>query len=463
MIIKYRELQMSDNKTHVMFVDDDAVTGSVMLRNCENTNYNCTVYQDADECLKAFSTEGADIVITDLKMPGMNGFELLSELRGIDRDIPVLVMTGYSSVENAVEAMKRGATDFIKKPFDFDELRLMVERILKSVKLNNENKLLKKRISQKRNRYGMIGDTPVMKSLFNTIEKVAEVNCCVIIAGESGTGKELVARALHDYSPRKDMAFVAIDCGALSETLLESELFGHEKGAFTGAVSRKIGLMEQADGGTLFLDEICNISDSMQVKLMRAIENQRITRVGSTISKEIDIRVIAASNRNLDEMVAMGELRHDFYHRLNVVSIRVPPLSDRRDDIPALVESTEQEFAERYSRKIQGFDSVSLQNLCKANWPGNIRELRNTIERCVILADSPILKWGIGDLDDTQKEHDAFNFSEQHFVSLIDLEEEYINHVLRCLNGKKNRAAKILGIDKTTLWRKLRKYEEEMV
>ncbi|VAX00471.1 Response regulator of zinc sigma-54-dependent two-component system [hydrothermal vent metagenome] len=454
---------MLDKKIHVMFVDDDTVTGSVMQRNCKNTNYSCSVYHNASECLKAFSTQGADIVITDLKMPGMSGFELLGELRGIDSDIPVLVMTGYSSVENAVEAMKRGASDFIKKPFDFEELHLMVERILKSVKLTNENKLLKKRLRQKRNRYGMIGDTPIMKTLFNTIEKVAEVNCCAIIVGESGTGKELVARALHDYSPRKDQAFVAIDCGALSETLLESELFGHEKGAFTGATQRKIGLMEQADGGTLFLDEICNISDSMQVKLMRAIENQEITRVGSTSTKKIDIRVVAASNRNLDDMVSSGELRHDFYHRLNVVSIKVPSLAERRDDIPALVESTEQEFAERYSRKIQGFDTVSLQNLCKAQWPGNIRELRNTIERCVILADSPILKWGIGDLDARQRENNAFNFSEQHFVSLTNLEEEYINHVLRCSKGKKNHAAKILGIDKTTLWRKLRKYDEEMV
>jgi len=454
---------MPDKTIRVMFVDDDFVTGSVMQRNCENTNYHCTVYQEAKECLKAFSKESADIVITDLKMPGMNGFELLSELRDIDNDIPVLVMTGYSSVENAVEAMKRGATDFIKKPFDFEELRLMVERIIKSVKLTNENKLLKKRIRQKRNRYGMIGDTPVMKTLFNTIEKVSEVNCSVIIVGESGTGKELVARALHDYSPRKDQPFVAIDCGALSETLLESELFGHEKGAFTGATQRKIGLMEQADGGTLFLDEICNISDSMQVKLMRAIENQEITRVGATVPKKVDIRVVAASNRNLDHMVEEGKLRNDFYHRLNVVSINVPCLAERRDDIPALVESTEHEFAERYTRKIQGFDSVSLQNLCKANWPGNIRELRNTIERCVILADSPILKWGIGDLDSAQQENKAFNFSEQDFVSLIDLEEQYINHVLQCFKGKKNRAAEVLGIDKTTLWRKLRKYDEEMV
>lgn len=220
---------MSDKQTKIMFVDDDLVTGRVMKRNCDNANYCCSVYQSGDECIKAFKKCNADIVITDLRMPGMNGFELLSELRTIDENVPVLVMTGYSSVENAVEAMKRGATDFIKKPFDFTELKLMLDRTMKGVRLKNENKLLKRRIGQKRNRFGMIGDTPVMRSLFNTIEKVTDVNCNVVITGESGTGKELVARALHDYSSRKDAPFVTVDCGALNESMLESELFGHEK------------------------------------------------------------------------------------------------------------------------------------------------------------------------------------------------------------------------------------------
>ena len=244
---------MSSNPTRIMFIDDDAVTCRVMKRNCDNANYSCEVFQDAKACLHEFKKDGADIVITDLRMPGMSGFELLSELRTIDEDVPVVVMTGYSSVENAVEAMKRGASDFIKKPFDFEELKIMLERTLKSRHLRNENRLLKRRIGQKRNRFGMIGDTPVMRTLFTTVEKIAEVSCSAILTGESGTGKELVARALHDYSPRSDKPFVAIDCGALSDTLLESELFGHEKGAFTGAVQRKYGLMEQADGVTFFL------------------------------------------------------------------------------------------------------------------------------------------------------------------------------------------------------------------
>lgn len=453
---------MPSEATRILFVDDDAVTCRVMKRNCDNAKYSCMTYQDAKACLDSFRKDGADIVITDLRMPGMNGFELLSELRGIDQDVPVVVMTGYSSVENAVEAMKRGASDFIKKPFDFEELRLMLERNLRTTRLRNENRLLKRRIGQKRNRFGMIGDTPVMRTLFNTIEKVAEVSCSAILTGESGTGKELVARALHDFSPRSDRPFVAIDCGALSDTLLESELFGHEKGAFTGASQRKYGLMEQADGGTLFLDEICNISDNMQIKLMRAIEDRRIIRVGGTTPIPVDVRVVAASNQDLQKMVDEGRLRHDFYHRLNVVTIRVPTLAERREDIPALVEHYVKEFSERYQRKIKGFDSVSLQRLCEADWKGNVRELRNTVERCVILSDTPILTWSNTEqAGEPEIELLPVNFSDKDFVSLEELEQGYINHVLKCCKGKKTKAAKVLGIDKTTLWRKLRRYDND--
>ncbi|MGD8525753.1 MAG: sigma-54 dependent transcriptional regulator [Thioalkalispiraceae bacterium] len=455
---------MSDKKNQpirILFVDDDMVTCRVMKRNCDNANYECQVFQNGKDCLKVFAEQGADIVITDLRMPGMTGFELLSALREIDQEIPILVMTGYSSVENAVEAMKRGGNDFIKKPFDFAELKLLLERTMKNVRLKNENRLLKRQIGQKRNRFGMVGDTPIMKQLFNTIEKVAEVSCSAVITGESGTGKELVARALHDYSPRKNAPFVAVDCGALSTTLLESELFGHEKGAFTGATQRKSGLMEQASGGTLFLDEICNISDTMQKKLMRAIEDSTITRVGGVTPIHVDIRIIAASNRNLEQMVEQGELRHDFYHRLNVVNVHVPSLSERREDIPALIDAMVEEFSEKYNRRIQGFDNGSLQRLCDYSWQGNIRELRNTIERSVILSDGPVLHW-----DSLGKETEVLDdlpvsFSSDDFVSLEALEQEYISHVLKCFNGKKTKAAQILGIDKTTLWRKLRRYEEQ--
>ena len=451
---------MSDKQTKIMFVDDDIVTGRVMKRNCDNASYTCSVYQSAQDCLNAFKKSNADIVITDLRMPGMNGFELLSELRAIDENVPVLVMTGYSSVENAVEAMKRGATDFIKKPFDFTELKLMLDRTMKGVRLKNENKLLKRRLGQKRNRFGMIGETPVMRTLFNTIEKVTDVNCNVIITGESGTGKELVARALHDYSSRKDAPFVTVDCGALNENMLESELFGHEQNAFSGAEHRQQGLFEQASGGTLFLDEVCNISDAMQIKLMRTIESNKITRLGSTDPINIDVRIIAASNRNLDQAVDGEELRHDFYHRLNVVNIYVPTLAERREDIPALVDQFVQEFAEHYNRDIKGYDSDSLKLLCDAAWAGNVRELRNIIEREVILSDDKALSWkGAEGSEEEAQSNLSINFSDDNFMSLEQLEEEYINHVLRCFKGKKTKAAKTLGIDKTTLWRKLRRYD----
>lgn len=453
---------MSASTVKLFFVDDDPVTCSVMQRNCDRAGFVCRTFRSGKDCLNEFREEGADLVVTDLRMPEMNGFELLSALRDIDGDMPVLVMTGYSSVENAVEAMKLGATDFIKKPFDFEELRLIIDRNLQALKLQSENALLKKRLrSGGGNRFGMIGDTPVMRSLFNTLEKVSDVSCNVIITGLSGTGKELVARALHDYSPRSEAPFVVIDCGALTETLLESELFGHEKGAFTGATQRKRGLMEQASGGTLFLDEISNISDAMQMKLMRAIEDQRITRVGSTVPIPIDLRIIAASNRDLEEMVRQGQFRHDFYHRLNVVNIRVPSLAERRDDIPALVDRFVEEFSERYGRRVQGFDPQSMRRLYDAEWPGNIRELRNAVERCVILADGPLLAWPDGNgTKPATEDTSALRFRSSELVSLEALEQEYINHVLKQSGGKKTKAARILGIDKTTLWRKLRRYEQ---
>ncbi|MBD3608932.1 MAG: sigma-54-dependent Fis family transcriptional regulator, partial [Gammaproteobacteria bacterium] len=247
---------MPDKKLKIIFVDDDPVTGRVVSRQCKNAGYSCDVYQSAHSALEDFKNHGADLIITDLRMPEMNGFELLKQVRQIEPEIPVLVMTGYSSVENAVEAMKCGATDFIKKPFDFDELKLLFERTMQSTKLRKENESLRNRLQEHSNRFGMIGSSSAMEKLYTTINKVASVDCNVIISGESGSGKELVARALHDYSPRKDHGpFVVIDCGALPETLLESELFGHEKGSFTGATHRKHGLMEQASGGTLFLDE----------------------------------------------------------------------------------------------------------------------------------------------------------------------------------------------------------------
>jgi len=449
---------MSSKPLRIMFVDDDVITGKVMKRNCDNTGYACQIFTDAESCLNKFTQVGADIVITDLRMPGMNGFDLLSELRQVDIDIPVLVMTGYSSVENAVEAMKRGASDFIKKPFDFNELQLMIERTIKAAQINNENKLLKRRLGSKRNRFGLIGDTPAMKLLFDTIDKLAEVDCSAVILGESGTGKELVACALHGHSPRKDKPFISVDCGRLNETVFQREMFGHVQKGVNDATLNMKGLIEQANGGTLFLDEISQISDNMQVKLLRSLDEKYIQRVGSGNKIDVDVRLIAASNYDMDELLKEGKLRTDFYNRLSVVSVAVPSLEERREDIPALVESFVTEFAERYNRKTQGYDSVSLNRICQASWEGNVRELRNAIERSIILADGPVLSWQNVD-STTGDDKGILQFSNEEFVSLVELEQEYISHVLSCFQGKKTKAAKVLGIDKTTLWRKLRRYE----
>ena len=448
---------MTNKQLRVMFVDDDVITGKVMKRNCDNAGYACQIFTDAESCLEKFTQVGADIVITDLRMPGMNGFELLSELRQVDVDIPVLVMTGYSSVENAVEAMKNGASDFIKKPFDFNELKIMIERAIKSAQVNNENKLLKRRLGSKRNRFGLIGDTPVMKTLFNTIDKLAEVDCSAIILGQPGTGKELVARALHDHSPRKLEPFISVDCSRINDTVSQREMFGHVQKGVNDATLNMKGLIEQANGGTLFLDEISNISDNMQIKLLRSLDEKFIQRVGSSNKIPVDVRIIAASNLDTESLLKDGKLRTDFYNRLSVVSVDVPSLDERREDIPALVESFVMEFSERYNRKVQGFDSVSLHRLCQMNWVGNVRALRNAVESSIILADGPILNWQ-SDASDSEDGENILQFSNEEFVSLIKLEQEYISHVLSCFQGKKTKAAKVLGIDKTTLWRKLRRY-----
>ncbi len=438
----------------LLFVDDDPTAGDLLQRFCEGTPYKSRVFYDPREALAYFRENGADVVITDLQMPGMNGMELLGEIRNKDCEVPVIIITAHTTVSNAIEALRLGASDFLKKPFDMEELLLLVDKTMERMQLRRENRILRTQLEDEKSTQDIIGNSHALQEVFHTIKKVADVRCSVIIEGESGTGKELAARAIHNLSQVSDRPFVIIDCGALSGTLLESELFGHEKGAFTGATCAKEGLLQVATGGTVFLDEIGNISDAMQIKLLRAIQEQQITRVGGVKPINIDVRFVVASNQILEDMVNEGRFRADLFHRINVVKIVMPPLRERREDIPLLIQHFVDLFAKRYSRDITGFDSASIAKLEQYDWPGNVRELRNLVEHHVVLADSSELS--VGYLPEAKPDE---NTLDDDFPTLAELEQRYVKKVMDHYEGNRKMVAEALGIDKSTLWRKLQQYE----
>jgi DNA-binding NtrC family response regulator len=439
------------DKTSLLFVDDDPKAGQLLQRFCVGGPYDCQVFRDAREALEFFRIHRPELVITDLRMPGINGIELLEEIRAQDSEVPVIIITAHSSLESAIDALRLGATDFLKKPFDMEELLLLVGKTLEHIALRRENRLLRRQLEQVRSATAMIGNSPAMEKVHGVIAKISDIRCNVLIQGESGTGKELVAQAIHENSPAAGYPFVVIDCGALNDTLLESELFGHEKGAFTGAVGRKQGLLEAACGGSVFLDEIGNISDAMQMKLLRVIQEQQVTRVGSVRPSRIDVRFIAASNRDLEQMIEQGEFRADLYHRLNVVKIMPPPLRERKEDIPSLVEHFVARFAAEYHRDVTGFDEESMRRMVAYHWPGNVRELRNVVEKHVALADDRVLR-----LEDFSAPRPAPDGGiDADHPTLAELERRYLDKVLDRFGGNRTQAAKALGIDKSTLWRKL--------
>ena len=394
-------------------------------------------------------------MVTDLSMPSMSGLELLEAIRKTDIEVPVIMITGFSTEDNAIRALRLGAADFVKKPFDMDELLDKIDAMLDQAAHRQQEKSKRPKMSDQQSQFGMIGSSEAIRKIYNIIDKISDIRCNVIIEGESGTGKELVAHAIHKQSVFADQPFIVIDCGSLTDTLLETELFGHEKGAFTGASQNKPGLLEVASGGTIFLDEICNISDAMQMKLMRAVQAQQITRVGGIQPIDIDVRFVAATNRNLEELIANGQFRHDLYHRLNVVSIHMPPLRQRPDDIEQLLNYFVQEFSQRYQRNVKGFDEESIQRLKQYSWPGNIRELRNTVERTIALADGETLHID-ADLMNARTEEGI----DADAPTLEILEKRYIMKILDRCNGNREQTASILGINKSTLWRKLQSWQK---
>lgn len=379
---------MFQEPVKILVVDDDASIRNMLSIVLKNSGYDAAAAESSESALKRLKTETFHLIISDIKMPGISGIELLKKIKVISPEIPVIMITAFASANDAVEAMKLGAEDYITKPFNLDELKLIIEKSLYKKDIENENIKLKSQLSNKEKFENIVGKSHQMQKIFELIDTVSQTDSTVLITGESGTGKELIARAIHNKSPRINKEFISINCGALPENLLESELFGHIKGSFTDAYKDKEGLFEQADEGTLFLDEIAEMSQKMQVKLLRAIQERKIRRVGSNNEIKVDVRIISATNKDLTEEMKKGEFRSDLFYRLNVISILIPPLRERKADIPLLLNYFLKYYNKRFNRNIEGFEKEILDLFMNYPWPGNIRELENFVERAVALEKS---------------------------------------------------------------------------
>ena len=449
---------MSEASPHILLIDDEMIALSNLTHVLEREGYAVTACKDGESGLAEMQTTEFDLVLTDLRMSGIDGMDVLRHIRETTPDIPVIMITGHASLDSAVDAMKAGAYHYIAKPFRLDEAREVVRSALELRRIKNENNQLKQKIDQLSNRTSIITQDLGMQRLLETARQIAESNCSVVIHGESGTGKELLARFIHQNSLRVDGPFVAFNCGALHEEIAASELFGHEKGAFTGANATKIGLFEAAQGGTLFLDEVAEMPLMMQVKLLRVLQERELMRVGSTEPIDIDVRVVAASNRDLKAAVDEGRMRNDLYFRLNVVTLTLPPLRERRDDIPLLAYYLLRMFSTLMSRDVSEISPEAMQRLMDYDYPGNIRELSNFIERGVALTQDNTLN--IQHLPQSLGALTVRVFKPEMAATPSTLEEQETEHILQVLkmaDGNRTQAAKMLGIDRVSLWRKLKK------
>ncbi len=440
----------------ILLVDDDRAVREVVRDTLSFAGFTVDTAQDGLEAMDKVRQKGFDIILTDLMMPRMDGVELLKQVKQLHPEVNVIIMTGYGSIETAVEAMKNGAEDFITKPANSGELLVRISRALKLKALMEENVLLRQEVRRKYNFCNIIGKSEKMQAVFRLIEKVSKSRSTVTIYGSSGTGKELVARAIHFNSPRRNRPFLAFNCSAVPDTLVESELFGHVKGSFTGAYHNKIGLFEEANGGTFFIDEIGSTSMTLQSKLLRVLQEKEIRRVGSTETIKIDIRLIAATNEDLEQKVKRGEFREDLFYRLHVIPIFLPDLKDRVEDVHLLAQHFLTLYAKQEGREINGFTREAMKLLTDYDWPGNVRELENAIERAVVISQGNLVtKEDIPSklLDGRQ------NLVKRAFDDLITLEElknQYTQMVLEKTKGNKKMAAQILGINPRTLYRKKR-------
>jgi DNA-binding NtrC family response regulator len=449
--------------TRLLIVDDDQIALRNLERIIKKGGYKVVLTQSGPNALKLIEEQIFDIVLTDLKMAKVDGIQILKSCKKLHPDTEVIMITGYATIQSAVESMKQGAYDYISKPFKLDEVRKVVEGAVEKVRLKNENALLRAQIEKYEGKIKIITHEANIQRLLDTSRQIAPADCNVLITGESGTGKELFARFIHFNSTRAEGPFFAINCGAFTEELLTNELFGHEKGAFTGAGTMKKGLIEMASKGTLFLDEITEMPPSMQVKLLRVIQEKEVLRVGGTEPVKVDARFIAATNRQIHDVIKSGRFRQDLYFRLNVVSLHIPPLSERRDDIPLLSYYFLKKYAALMKKDVDEISQEAMAVLMNYDLPGNVRELENIIERGVALAGGKTVE--VAHLPEDLRELNirTFRKKEGKVPTLEEQEIAYIQWVLKEVGGNKTLAAQILDIDRVSLWRKLKKFglEEE--
>jgi DNA-binding NtrC family response regulator len=438
------------SRISILIVDDEESVRDSLYNWFRDDGYNVECAENAKKALSLLNEKEYDIVLADIKMPGMDGMEMHRRIKALPHVPIVIIMTAFASVDTAVQALKEGAFDYVTKPFDPDDLSHLIRNAATQAALKAENENLKEHVTSLVDVEDIVGNSEPLKKVLMEVEKVAPSDSSVIITGESGTGKELVARAIHSNSPRKYFPMISVHCGALSESLLESELFGHEKGAFTGAAFNRKGRFEMADGGTIFLDEIGTISPKMQVELLRVLESKSFVRVGGNKEITSDFRVICATNRDLKEMVNHGTFREDLYYRLNVVNIRIPPLRERPDDIPVLVNHFIKKYCTSMSRDMISIDPTAMKLLESFDYPGNVRELENMIERAIVVGNGKVIR-----LKDLPMGKEMISSS---IESLEELEKKHVSKILEKYSWNISRSAKALSVDRATLYNKIRKY-----
>jgi len=445
-------------KGHILIADDERDVRESLAILLEEEGHTIETAANGEVALKELENATFDILITDLKMPKMDGMELMNKAALLAPNMIIIVITAFATVETAVKALRKGASDYIIKPLDFEEVIIRIEQLLNQKKLLLENRYLRKKIDQNFNLNYIIGESDAMKRVYKMIDRVSDAKTNVLITGKSGTGKELVARAIHANSSRKKGPFIAINCGAIPENLVESELFGHKKGSFTGATENKDGVFVAASGGSLFLDEIGELPLNVQVNLLRVLQEREVKPIGSNQVKKFDTRVICATNRNLKKEVEEGNFRDDLYYRLNIIEIKVPGLSERRDDIPLLVEHFVNKYRKELNRPVKGVDSDAMQALMSHEWKGEVRELENIIERAILLTDNEFIQ--IADLPESviPSSKEGFKCDTESLQDALNaFEKQHIKNVLKKTGGNRSEASKLLQIDPSTLYRKMEK------